>query len=636
MLQNIERFRFFANKVLPLVYDDSLSYYEVLCKVVTKLNEVIDLSTDQNEAIAEAYSEIESFEATTNERFEAFKTQMNELFTAFTTSETAARALFESQITAAQTAYEASVNSEISTFESGIQSAMSTYEDTVDGKIDDLEDAWDAFIETYQRTFGVATTLGTSDTDAMSQKAITDIVSAPYTLTLTEGGYIRTSNGTLATFANYSYSDYISINEANAFYINIGDSAGIAFYDVNHTFISSVSGDGTSKWYYLDPPEGCAYVRVSNSHTYLPNNSAVAKFISGADYVSYLANELDNVKDDVSAIGRKDYTITWITGSYINATSGLVSNQANFSRTDFIPVEKVNKAYLSLSGSAGVCFYDENYTHLYGTSVTGSSATTYDLTPPAKARYLRMSNYTTNMANTSAYAYFENKAEVMQTVIGKVNSVYYYQDILPMYDKIILCGDSLFNGQVYTGQSQSRTARKKCGEVMQSLTGVTTTTYATNGYSSTDWWTAYNANINEDGLYIVFLGTNGGLTRTVSTDCAGSDLTQFANTNTGNYGKILQKIKDNNYNAVLVQCYATSANLQNTRDAIDELSAKFGYPVISLDGFANEDIFHYYPHQTTNKNQVHMNDYGYAYMANWIIKEINKLSKETLFSISQY
>ena len=28
--------------VLPLVYDQSLSYYEVLCKVTSKLNEVIE------------------------------------------------------------------------------------------------------------------------------------------------------------------------------------------------------------------------------------------------------------------------------------------------------------------------------------------------------------------------------------------------------------------------------------------------------------------------------------------------------------------------------------------------------------------------------------------------------------------
>lgn len=38
----MDKLYYWCYKVLPLVYDDSLSYYEVLCKVVAKLNEVID------------------------------------------------------------------------------------------------------------------------------------------------------------------------------------------------------------------------------------------------------------------------------------------------------------------------------------------------------------------------------------------------------------------------------------------------------------------------------------------------------------------------------------------------------------------------------------------------------------------
>ena len=40
MLNNLEKFRFRVNKVLPLVYDDSLSYWEFLAKVMAKLNEI--------------------------------------------------------------------------------------------------------------------------------------------------------------------------------------------------------------------------------------------------------------------------------------------------------------------------------------------------------------------------------------------------------------------------------------------------------------------------------------------------------------------------------------------------------------------------------------------------------------------
>lgn len=38
----LPHFRFWCYKVLPLVYDNSLSYYEVLCKVVKYINDLID------------------------------------------------------------------------------------------------------------------------------------------------------------------------------------------------------------------------------------------------------------------------------------------------------------------------------------------------------------------------------------------------------------------------------------------------------------------------------------------------------------------------------------------------------------------------------------------------------------------
>lgn len=42
MIGDVKHFRFWCQKVLPLVYDNSLSYYEVLCKVVKYINDLID------------------------------------------------------------------------------------------------------------------------------------------------------------------------------------------------------------------------------------------------------------------------------------------------------------------------------------------------------------------------------------------------------------------------------------------------------------------------------------------------------------------------------------------------------------------------------------------------------------------
>ena len=42
---------FWCQKVLPLTFDDSLSYYEQLCKLANKLNEVIEELNKQAEII---------------------------------------------------------------------------------------------------------------------------------------------------------------------------------------------------------------------------------------------------------------------------------------------------------------------------------------------------------------------------------------------------------------------------------------------------------------------------------------------------------------------------------------------------------------------------------------------------------
>lgn len=55
---NIEKLRFWCFKVLPLVYDDSLSYYEVLCKVKNKLNEMIDSMSELSDTVNELQSAV--------------------------------------------------------------------------------------------------------------------------------------------------------------------------------------------------------------------------------------------------------------------------------------------------------------------------------------------------------------------------------------------------------------------------------------------------------------------------------------------------------------------------------------------------------------------------------------------------
>lgn len=68
----METFRFWCYKVLPLVYDDSLSYYEVLCKVVDYINHLIEQDVIFGQELTSLRSDltvvqdwIDNFETTT-------------------------------------------------------------------------------------------------------------------------------------------------------------------------------------------------------------------------------------------------------------------------------------------------------------------------------------------------------------------------------------------------------------------------------------------------------------------------------------------------------------------------------------------------------------------------------------------
>ena len=58
----VSTLKYWCYKVLPLVYDDSLSYYEMLCKVVAKLNELIEKYASFDDVVAEIQSAIDELQ----------------------------------------------------------------------------------------------------------------------------------------------------------------------------------------------------------------------------------------------------------------------------------------------------------------------------------------------------------------------------------------------------------------------------------------------------------------------------------------------------------------------------------------------------------------------------------------------
>lgn len=73
--KTLEPFRYWCQKVLPLVYDDSLSYYELLCKVVDYLNKTMEDVGTLNGDIGSMYTAFKQLQEYVNNYFSTLDVQ---------------------------------------------------------------------------------------------------------------------------------------------------------------------------------------------------------------------------------------------------------------------------------------------------------------------------------------------------------------------------------------------------------------------------------------------------------------------------------------------------------------------------------------------------------------------------------
>lgn len=135
--------------------------------------------------------------------------------------------------------------------------------------------------------------------------------------------------------------------------------------------------------------------------------------------------------------------------------------------------------------------------------------------------------------------------------------------------------------------------------------------------------TYYNSKFSDFTLtdyntFIIFLGTNSGLTDTLDTDVDPyEDSADFADTNTGCYCKMIREIYDAVPNAiiVLVNTWHVAVVQPDTRTTIDKIGTKYGLPVVETYGvmrYGVNPVYH------GGVDDVHCSKAGYLALANLI------------------
>lgn len=450
--------------------------------------------------------------------------------------------------------------------------------------------------------------------------------------------YVQT-NGNVYEQSNFNTS---RVNLKKGYTVKVNLRAGSSVMAIgtykNNIYTSIIAGNNgnANEDYYYTATEDCI-VAFSYNHN---NSFSICTYLK-EDYIMERIDNTNEKINDIIKYNEPQYTIE--DGKYIYKT-GQITETSAYSLTSPIEIEANKTMEIKVAGSNFVAVIakkntDNSYTPLVlGTD--GNNAQTYKYTPIENMNIVisYRKSYGINVKN-----YYDIKTiiadlpEIHENIENIEENIAYLENkrknILSIFSNISCFGDSLTYSQVYTGRDAineidlSRQAYRTWPETLGIRTGANIENLSTAGYTASQWWNKYKNQIvhKDNQLCIIYLGTNSGLTDTVDTDCAGDNPDNFADTNTGNYGRIIAKCLSVGAKVLLVKIYA---HLPESNNAIEDLAEKFNVAWVKNDKLT-DIIYHYWP-DLQGYNNTHYNDLGYNVFADKIIENVSNLSDDMI------
>lgn len=627
---NVPPFVRYCAMLVPTVFDDSLSYYEALCALSNWVQNNLVEVVNNNAEVTEEYIQL------TNQ----LKEYVENYFDNLDVQEEIDKKLDEMVTSGALQQlidnYFADVDEKIGTINLELNERLNNQDTTInnlitetnsklasqDGDIQTLESRMDSFSSlTEGSTTGDAELAdGRIAFDGRTFSTIGDNIrnyqDAGYkditaSITLVSGQYVS-RGGTASSSTSYSY--YALETSTDKMYlidVITADAAPQVVY-----------GRGSSAKYFCIPEQ------TSSGDTY--NKPIIVKGTGGVIYINNLNTnthpyigelslnliESDNSKyfKDITA------TCTKTEGNYKNRngnTSPLAT--ANFytisspTQGKIYRVFTANTTNMPIAVQANHMCYPSNVS-----TIPSHTAPTYYDIYCTSSDDMYINEFITDMI-------ISNSVKIYESIFTYTTPL--QQDIksdVGAFDKAFFIGDSLTYGQTYTSSNTTYRNYYNYPYYLKKLLQINDITeVARCGATAQSWWTSFNEQINQnDTCYFIWLGTNDAYTDTVSTDCAGDDYTQFAETATGYLGRIVGKVASlNNVKIVMLNNFTTVGTKATNNKVIQDLATKYGGVVINVD---TTEIRNTGYHTAYNGyfNAVHFNNQGHNYVANIVANDL--------------
>lgn len=607
-ITHIPKFRRFVIQNFPFIEEDfdALTDYGLISKIVEYLNTVIDSQndlsdnfTELNNAFIELHDYVEHYFDNLDVQQE-INTKLDTMVADGTMDELLNRILlpYENAITARVEAVEtlANQNSADITEQAGRIDALaqltegSTTGDAelIDGRTNFTGRVYDN-IGNNIRSFGKA--------------MFKDITS---TLTKTSGSYVNIAfnQNTTTGYENYE----LPTKKGYLYYISCQGQ------DNGQTVTRPQIIFGYNYFYPTNLINGIrndAIILVGDGSTIYVNNRDTFTNVFIGELNLYRGDDLEQNYTDITS------TMTQTDNTYVR-NDGAIASSNNYIMKSFTPT--LGKKYVIVTGTLS----SDNIQNVYqadSISIKMSGNNCYGcyevLAKNANTMYINCTH-----SYDKVFKIYESKESTLIQTNSDINRT------IGITSNAVFCGDSLTYGQAYTSATSSYQNYYNYPYFMKKLLNLDTIEeYARGGATATSWWNRFNENITStDSIYFVWLGTNSNFTDTVSTDCAGDDYTQYAETETGYYGKILGKIKSLPGNKIVmlnIRYAGSGGNVNTNNKVINDLATKFDAVVVDV---KNSDAWTNNNYHTIDGyvNAVHFNTIGNNYIANVVNNTLQK------------
>ena len=220
-------------------------------------------------------------------------------------------------------------------------------------------------------------------------------------------------------------------------------------------------------------------------------------------------------------------------------------------------------------------------------------------------------------------------------ILENKNSIQNIENKLPITEnsKILHCGfigDSLTEGDYGSLDGSINKHDLNYPYYFKQVTGWTGTNFGKCGWTTKDVWERIVSTMNlgiKYNIFIIMLGTNGGLTDTIDADCNGNDYNNYAETQTGSYCKIVEHIIKNCPTAQIFLCTPPYNNkigkceyIVETGNVVKKIAQKYNIQVIDIYhelgiNSLNEDVF-------LPIDKLHFGQYGYNKLGVFLASKI--------------